>query len=143
MVRSAAREDVCNINEIEKTTASSWSQSQIESEFKISGGLQLVAYHNHDGILGWCCARLLPPDAELCKITVAPPCKQKGVATALLTKLFSLCRDNKCNRMFLEVRRENSPAVQLYSKLGFAKLTLRKSYYAAPPDDAVVMVKSL
>ena len=44
-----------------------------------------------------------------------------------------------CMDIFLEVRVSNIPALGLYRKLGFEVLSVRKSYYSEPVEDAYVM----
>ncbi|MDD4110368.1 MAG: ribosomal protein S18-alanine N-acetyltransferase [Clostridia bacterium] len=50
--------------------------------------------------------------------------KKMSLATTLINKLF----DNKI-KIWLEVRKDNSPAINLYKKLGFKELYERKNYY--------------
>ena len=59
-----------------------------------------------------------------------------------------LCRINlKCtgaqelalDRLLLEVRVSNAPAIALYEKLGFSPLGVRPGFYEAPREDALIM----
>lgn len=43
-------------------------------------------------------------------------------------------------RIFLEVRSRNDPAIGLYQKQGFRTIGTRKNYYQYPQDDALVMM---
>ena len=47
------------------------------------------------------------------------------------------------NDIFLEVRESNSPAIGLYEKYGFKKISIRKNFYSNPDENAVVMIKKL
>lgn len=143
IIRRAAGKDVAQIAGIEKSAASPWSQALIEAELYRPEGIQIVACHRIGDILGWCCARLIRPEAELLKLTVAPEYTRRGIATDLLTRLFGLCFHHGCERIFLEVRRKNIPAVRLYTRMGFKKTALRKNYYHAPADDGVILSMEL
>ena len=50
-----------------------------------------------------------------------------------------------CKKIFLEVRVSNSPAIELYNKTGFKRVSIRKNYYRLPDgrEDALVMSKRL
>jgi len=41
----------------------------------------------------------------------------------------------------LEVRASNSAAIKLYDLLGFKKAGIRKNFYSAPKEDALIMTK--
>jgi len=43
--------------------------------------------------------------------------------------------------VFLEVRVGNIAATRLYEKYGFKSVRIRKDYYNAPFEDAIVMVR--
>ena len=43
------------------------------------------------------------------------------------------------DRLLLEVRVSNAPAIALYEKLGFSPLGVRPGFYEAPREDALIM----
>ena len=43
--------------------------------------------------------------------------------------------------MTLEVRKSNEPAIKLYEQAGFNNAGVRKDFYVAPKEDAVIMWK--
>ena len=45
------------------------------------------------------------------------------------------------NKIFLEVREKNAPAISLYIKNGFVKISERKNYYG--DENAVVYIKEI
>jgi ribosomal-protein-alanine N-acetyltransferase len=57
------------------------------------------------------------------------------VATALVAEAVAL----EDGALFLEVRSSNTAARNLYQKLGFSEIGLRRNYYASPPEDGIVM----
>jgi [ribosomal protein S18]-alanine N-acetyltransferase len=89
--------------------------------------------------LGFAVAGLLPPQAELETIVVAPSVRRQGVARELFSALARELRSAGADRVTLEVRASNRPALALYGALGFAESGRRPRYYVDPVEDAVLM----
>jgi len=49
---------------------------------------------------------------------VLEPYRRQGIATALLDQLFEIAREEKCNRLRLQVLNWNENAIQFYKKIG-------------------------
>jgi ribosomal-protein-alanine acetyltransferase len=142
-IRSANLDDIRAIEQIERSAPSSWSQSLIISELHQSKAIQLVAFKlPRDSIIGWCCARLPAPEAELLKITVIPHFRRSGAGSLLLHHLINSCDRAGCNEIFLEVREKNITARNFYKKVGFEQRGIRKKYYSEPADNAIILRKT-
>jgi ribosomal-protein-alanine N-acetyltransferase len=57
----------------------------------------------------------------------------------MLASVLRECRRRGVERVLLEVRAGNAPAIALYEKFLFEKISLRKGYYRDPVEDGVVM----
>lgn len=79
-------------------------------------------------------------DAEIDNIGVREVYRGEGIGKTILGQLVKKAKEKKMNRIFLEVRVSNTPAMLLYLHHGFHGLYTRPRYY---PDgeDAVVMVR--
>lgn len=128
-----------------------WSQSQYEALFVTATGPQgserfaWVVDHEHgaNSILGYLVARRVDAEWELENIVVSETSRRRGVATRLLDELVAQARASSGTSIFLEVRESNQGARALYRKAGFEERGLRKSYYANPPEDAILCRLSL
>jgi ribosomal-protein-alanine N-acetyltransferase len=69
---------------------------------------------------------------------VAPQARRKGVASALLSALTEAAN----GEVFLEAAETNTSAIDLYAKLGWERISVRKGYYENGCVNAVVMKKS-
>ena len=78
--------------------------------------------------------------AELQRIAVDPAHRRRGVASALLAVVRREAAG--CERLLLEVREDNRPALAFYAHHGFAELDRRPRYYA-DGTTAVVLAKEL
>ena len=47
--------------------------------------------------------------------------------------------EHEIDRIILEVRSKNEPAIQLYRTYGFEKIGVRKNFYQFPREDADIM----
>ena len=93
-------------------------------------------------IIGYAGLWLVPPDADVQTIAVAPGAQGHGLGRTLLDHLVAVARDQGCRRLQLEVRADNSAAIALYERAGFSVVRRRERYY---PDfsDALVMGSDL
>lgn len=99
-----------------------------------------------DELIAYCV--LLPSlnELELLNITVHPSYRKKGYARKVLEIMEDLALSRSMENVFLEVRCGNQPAKNLYQKLGYQQVGLRKDYYpliSGGREDAIVMKKSL
>ena len=78
-------------------------------------------------------------DADLLTIATIPQARRRKVASRLLTELMDTARRAGCRAVLLEVRASNTAAQSLYAAHGFTRIGLRRRYYQAPQEDAVVM----
>jgi ribosomal-protein-alanine N-acetyltransferase len=72
-------------------------------------------------------------------VAVDPDLRRRGVATALLERLFELTRDDERRGYTLEVRVSNDSAIRLYEQLGFEARGVRRGYYTDNREDALIM----
>jgi ribosomal-protein-alanine N-acetyltransferase len=88
---------------------------------------------------GFSVVRLMPPEAELEAIAVAAEFQRRGVAGQLVRALADELSRAQVTEILLEVRASNEPAKALYRSIGFTEEGGRRSYYADPVEDAVLM----
>ncbi len=90
-------------------------------------------------VSGFIEAQIIADEIHLYDVAVAPKFRRQGIAEALIEKLIELPYDV----ILLEVRESNLAALQLYKKCGFAIDGIRKNYYSAPVENAVLMSRKL
>ena len=114
-----------------------WSAEQFWSELAQPTRRYLVALDGDD-VLGYAGLFVLPPDADVQTVGVAPSAQGRGVARALLSRLLEGVDTDGVTRTMLEVREDNDGAQALYTRLGFDIISRRPRYY---PDgaDALIM----
>jgi ribosomal-protein-alanine N-acetyltransferase len=103
----------------------------------------VVIYRPLEKIIGYVIYWHVRNEVQISNIAVSPEYRQLGVGEGVLRKVLVEMRHKNAEFVFLEVRPSNLIARNLYEKLGFAILGLRKGYYRNPSEDAIVMGKSL
>lgn len=78
--------------------------------------------------------------ADIMNVGVRPEFRRQGIAEKMLAELEKFCRNSKIFEINLEVRVSNTPARQLYKKMGFCEIGIRKGYYDGK-EDGVFMKK--
>jgi ribosomal-protein-alanine N-acetyltransferase len=95
---------------------------------------------------GFALLQVLPPDAELLTIAVAPAAQGLGVGSGLLRDIRARLDAAGCTALHLEVAADNAPARALYARADFVETGRRRGYYArtgAAAADALVLTLSL
>ncbi len=72
-------------------------------------------------------------------IAAAPEHQGTGLGSRLLRELLGAASTFGCQEVFLEVRTDNEPAQRLYRRYGFEPVGIRRNYYQAAGQDALVM----
>ena len=80
--------------------------------------------------------------AELVSVAVAPACRGRGIASALMRSTLRRLRLRRVRQLTLAVRVSNRHAQALYAKFGFARLRRVRRYYE-DGEDALVLRKLL
>ncbi len=138
-VQGLGLNDLKAVIEIENSSfACPWSEQLFQEELKNPSSLCLKAVDENDELCGYIILRTIVDEVHLLNIATRPKSRKKGVAQ----KLIENAEQGFCcgKPLFLEVRISNKPALDLYKKLGFKQIYVRKRYY---PDgeDAIVMEK--
>ncbi len=93
----------------------------------------LVARRGAD-VVGYAIVQVVVDEAELHQIAVAPDRRRGGVGRALIREVLREAWARGAARVFLEVARDNEPAVALYESEGFVVDGVRPRYYASGAD---------
>jgi [ribosomal protein S18]-alanine N-acetyltransferase len=100
----------------------------------------LVALSGAD-LVGFAVASRLPPEptAELEALFVERLYRRRGIGGALIGACIAWAAQAGASSVRLEVRASNASALALYRRHGFAAAGVRRAYYSAPVEDAVLL----
>lgn len=138
-VREAQRSDVRQIAELEvRCFSNPWSEASFASRFDLDPVFSVLT--DGEEIIGFAIVDTLVQDqAELFNIAVSPEYRGRGLSKLLMDDVIEKAKERGATRMLLEVRVGNAAAVALYKKYGFVENGLRRGYYSAPKEDALLM----
>jgi ribosomal-protein-alanine N-acetyltransferase len=72
-------------------------------------------------------------------VAVAHAYRRRGIASALLERMFEVTETDPRRGYTLEVRVSNGGAIRLYERLGFEPRGIRRGYYTDNREDALIM----
>lgn len=90
-------------------------------------------------LIGFLIFSVVENEAEIYHFVVAKIYQRKGIGMALIEEAKQAVREKKGQRIFLEVRASNEPALSLYKQMGFKPIGRRKGYYIRPVEDAMLL----
>ncbi|MBR5381560.1 MAG: ribosomal protein S18-alanine N-acetyltransferase [Oscillospiraceae bacterium] len=138
----ARGEDIPRIREIaEASFPDPWSEESFRRELDADG--VFYAAHSEGRLDGYLVLRSMGLEYEVLDVAVAPEARRTGIGEALIATAVQYAREHGAEKVWLEVRAGNVPALGLYEKYGFRRVGLRKNYYARPAEDAVLMERKL
>ena len=133
--------DLNAVEQIERRTyPTPWSRSMFASEIAKPSSICLGAFEAESGeLLGYLIISRYVDAWHVMNVAVEPTYRRRGIATALLDRLFELTADDGRRGYTLEVRVSNTQAIALYERLGFRSSGIRRGYYTDNREDAVIM----
>ncbi len=142
-IRRLGLRDLGAIDEIERTSyATPWSRSMFAGELAKPSSLCLGAFDPEPRrLLGYLIISRYVDAWHIMNLAVQPEQRRRGIATALLERLFELTAGESRRGYTLEVRVSNVAAIRLYERLGFRARGTRRGYYTDNREDALIMWK--
>ena len=111
------------------------------AQYKELNPFEKILIYKDTEVAGLISYSILYERAELNYILVLPDYRNNCIASLLMKTMLSDLIKNKVKSVTLEVNENNIPAIQLYKKYGFQKISIRKKYYGN--EDALLLQKEL
>ena len=138
-IRDLEPSDLGAIDAIEQRAyPTPWSRSMFASELAKPTSICLGAFEG-DELVGYVINSRYVDAWHVMNVAVDPDRRRRGIATALLERLFELTNDDERRGYTLEVRISNVGAIRLYERLGFEPRGIRRGYYTDNREDALIM----
>ncbi len=142
-VRRMRAEDLPSVITIEATAYTvPWSEATFRGLLQRADA-DLVVAELDGALVGYACSWFVVDQGELGNVAVAEGWRNHGVGTRLIESVIERALERGAREVFLEVRPSNISAQRLYGRFGFREVARRRNYYTDPPEDAVVMRRSL
>lgn len=145
-LRELTRGDAARVAELELELFAEdnpWSRDVFVAEFSQPYTFYIGAFDG-DLLVGYAGVAMLgprdDPEFEVHTIGVQRDYQGRGIGHALMDQLVHTA-DLLDGPMFLEVRTDNTPAIELYASFGFYVLATRKGYYQPSGADAYSMMR--
>lgn len=135
-------EDLPAVLDIERVShVDPWRESFFTEELARPQALNLVARLSEDRrrIVGYICVWLVADEVQIFNLAVDPAVRRRGVGKRLLLAALQEACTRNARVAFLEVRRSNQAARQLYQSIGFRPAGVRPNYYEGIKEPAVLM----
>ena len=122
--------------------AEGWSAESFRSEAEKENGIVLYITTEDGRPAALISGYTALGEASVTSVAVDPAHRRKGLARLLMESFLDALPEDT-EKVFLEVRQGNLPAVSLYESFGFEAVGLRKNFYRDPVEHALVMAKKL
>jgi ribosomal-protein-alanine N-acetyltransferase len=116
-----------------------WSRSMFDAELRKPSSLALGAFAEADGLVGYAFVSRYVDAWHVMNVAVSDTYRRRGIASALLERLFDVTASDPRRGYTLEVRMSNTGAIRLYERLGFEARGVRRGYYTDNREDALIM----
>lgn len=131
-VRSIIPKNFSSIEIILKNTASDWTIQTVKDCFNENYFNWVILRNEH--IIGFVIVKNNIDSWEIVQIVIDQKYQQQGFAKQLLEHVIAQAKQEHIQKIQLEVRKINHPAISLYKNVGFVEVGLRKKYYTDGAD---------
>ena len=90
-------------------------------------------------IIGFILIRVIDRIADILQICIKKHFQNKNYGDLFLKDIIHKLKNKNVDKIMLEVREENIPAIKLYNKNGFVIISKRNNYYKNPSSNALIM----
>lgn len=141
LIRKMRGADLPRVMEIELATFTMpWSEATFRGLLRRTDSDLYVA-DVRGAVAGYAVFWSVTDQGELGNVAVAAEYRGRGLGRKLVETVLERAAERGIREMFLEVRRSNEGAQNLYRTFGFFEVGKRKNYYLEPVEDALIMKK--
>jgi ribosomal-protein-alanine N-acetyltransferase len=139
--RATSRDDLSAVEALQrKTFTNPWSIEAIRWELQNTDVARLYLARTADGgVVGYCACWAVFDELHINSLAVDDDWRRRGIARRLLQFVIREAVEAGARSATLEVRRSNQAALALYERLGFHVEGVRRDYYQAPREDALIL----
>jgi len=139
--RASSSEDTAGVEALQQDAFhQAWSSGSFRWELEHSNVARLYIMRAPSGALvAYCACWLVADELHINSIAVAAAWQRRGLATTLLRAVARDALSAGATSATLEVRESNAAARALYERLGFTVEGVRRDYYQAPREDALIL----
>jgi ribosomal-protein-alanine N-acetyltransferase len=139
-LRRLEADDLAEVEAIERESyPTPWSRAMFDAELRKPSSLALGAFIEDDLLVGYAFVSRYVDAWHVMNVAVSLAFRRRGIAVALLERLFEITATDPRRGYTLEVRVSNTGAIALYEKLGFEARGVRRGYYTDNREDALIM----
>lgn len=139
VIRPMEEADIPFVHEIESGIFSRpWSKEDFSKSIQETHNIYLVVEQDSK-IIAYCGLWGVAGEGQINNVAVDCSYQNKGIGREMLQTLISIGRSKGLESFTLEVRIGNLSAIALYHGLGFQDAGIRKNFYEAPTEDALIM----
>jgi len=145
IVRDMCSADLSSVTSIESNAhISPWGRLSFEESLTRGDLCRAVEFHSE--IVAYHISSSVADELHVLNVVSAPSFQGRGLGHLLMQDIMDCAISRQVNKIFLEVRRSNAIAQDLYLKWQFKQIAVRKNYYRtqqskpALKEDALVFV---
>lgn len=139
--------DICDVVKIENESFSMpWSYEAFEESLSKDYAVFYVAEIKDNDVFqiaGYVGVYHLGSECDITNIAISSSYRRMGIAELLMKAVEDYGFLNNVERVNLEVRESNIPAINLYKKMKYENIGIRKNFYEKPIENAVIMIRKL
>lgn len=139
IIRKMCEQDILAVHEIECSIFTKpWSEKGFRDSYAKVNNVYLVA-EVENNIVAYCGFWGVAGEGQITNVAVHKGYRRQGIAEKMMSELIDQGRKQGIEAFTLEVRVNNQAAIFLYHRLGFKDSGIRKNFYEAPVEDALIM----
>jgi ribosomal-protein-alanine N-acetyltransferase len=144
-IRPAEEPDLADMVELERACGlNSGGVERFDKLLQEPGMILLVALDaDSRGVIGLFSGRVVVDELQIDNVAVREDCRRSGIGSALLKTAMAAAAGQGAVSAVLEVRSSNLAGQKLYENHGFSLLSVRRAYYRAPVEDALMLNRLL
>ncbi len=104
---------------------------------------RVILAEKEENVIGYVIFNQILDEAEIYKIVVLKELRKKQIAFKIIEFLLNELKKNNVKKIFLEVRKNNISAINLYKKCGFINIREIVDYYNNPKENGIMMLKEV